>query len=385
MATYYVSPTGNDGAAGGLATPWLTLQRATQSPVAPGDLILVMDGNYSEPGSNSGIVCYLSPASRSSIPGTAANKITMRSLNQYGAKIIIPGSQTGSNLGFQVSIDHWNIEGFDISGGSGQSGTGVSYAGISVSFGSSRTGIGIRNNKIHHVGRTVCSNSPFGFSGILLGQPGGGAIDCIIEDNFIYSVGRLQQGESGCATTITQHDHGIYMDETTNAIVRRNVLYDNTRGYNIHMYPGVHTNFNIYNNTLVDTTDAAAGHFILSGTLTGGNIRNNISYTAKVAMVTYLNPVATNVSIDHNIYYNQESNGAAPAGITFSNNLLSTTPGFTNAATRDYTLLAGAFAIDKGVNVGQPFSGLAPDCGYNEYAASGDIIPPAVPTGLQVT
>jgi hypothetical protein len=385
MATYYVRTDGHDTASGlnntnnATTGAWLTPQRATKSPVAPGDLILVNDGTYTEPGSNGGIVCYISVASRSSVAGTLANRITMRSLNQYGAIITVPGSQAGSNYGILASANYWKIEGFEITGGAGQSGTSVAYHGIGLAF-PSPTGVEVRNNKIHHIGRTVCSNSPFGFSGLLIGQPGSPVIDAIVEDNLIYSIGRLLNGESGCGTTITQHDHALYIDCSTNLIARRNQMYDIRSGWPIHIFPGDNINFAINNNTMDGTTDGTAGHIILCGNASG-SIKNNISYQSKIAMVHYASVGTMNVLIDHNIYFNQQSNGTPPAGVTFTNNLQSTTPGFTNAGTHDYTLAPGAFAIDKGADVGQLFNGAAPDCGYYE---SGDITPPAVPTGVKV-
>ena len=49
-ATYYVSPTGNDSAAGTEAQPWLTIYRATRKfpwYIQPGDTLMVRGGVYS--------------------------------------------------------------------------------------------------------------------------------------------------------------------------------------------------------------------------------------------------------------------------------------------------------------------------------------------------
>jgi PKD repeat protein len=46
-ATYYVSKTGSDGAAGGVATPWLTIAKAATVAVA-GDTVMIGNGDYDE-------------------------------------------------------------------------------------------------------------------------------------------------------------------------------------------------------------------------------------------------------------------------------------------------------------------------------------------------
>src|SRR5690349_2892850 len=45
MSAYYVSPLGNDAAAGTAAAPWKTLQRAANA-VHAGDVVTVRAGNY---------------------------------------------------------------------------------------------------------------------------------------------------------------------------------------------------------------------------------------------------------------------------------------------------------------------------------------------------
>jgi len=46
-ATYYVSPNGNDSAAGTSASPWRTIQKAA-STLQPGQTAIVAAGNYGE-------------------------------------------------------------------------------------------------------------------------------------------------------------------------------------------------------------------------------------------------------------------------------------------------------------------------------------------------
>lgn len=391
MATYYVSTTGNNSNVGSLASPWLTMQRGTQSPVAPGDTVYFLDGTYAEPAGSGGVSCWIS-TSRSSIAGTVGNPITLKSLNQYGAQLTIPSSTNGTNTPIFVARNYYTIDGFDISGGTAALGS-EAYHGIVVA---TATGTIIQNCKIHDVGRTVCSNSGNGYTGIFLGQ--GAPTTTTIQNNLIYKVGRLRNGESACVTTMFQQDHGMYIDGDSGGVngltIQRNVIYDTNRGYCIQFFGQAGAtvqNCNVYNNTFADgsPTGSPNGHLILCRIMTNVNIKNNISYSPPTAMIHYFACIPTNVVIDHNLYYNAiDYNGSGSdarpgSGLTITNNLLSTTPGFTNAATRDYTLTAAAYAIDKGVDVGLAFTGSAPDMGYVESAGV-DTTPPAVPTGLAV-
>ncbi|MBK8047664.1 MAG: hypothetical protein IPK16_11370 [Anaerolineales bacterium] len=75
--TYYVSPTGNDTAAGtSVTTPWKTFDRSWQS-LYPGDTLIVMDGVYYQ---------SLNPDTRNGEPG---KPITIRA--QHDGKAIIDG------------------------------------------------------------------------------------------------------------------------------------------------------------------------------------------------------------------------------------------------------------------------------------------------------
>ena len=48
MATYFISPSGNDGGNGSQANPWKTLSKATSTAKTAGDIIRVLAGTYTE-------------------------------------------------------------------------------------------------------------------------------------------------------------------------------------------------------------------------------------------------------------------------------------------------------------------------------------------------
>ena len=74
---YFVSPAGDDKAAGSAAAPWKTLQHAAET-VTAGDTVTVADGTYA------GFAC-------DGKSGTAASRIVFKSQTQGGAKINAAG------------------------------------------------------------------------------------------------------------------------------------------------------------------------------------------------------------------------------------------------------------------------------------------------------
>lgn len=85
-ATYYMSPTGNDGNSGTSAsTPWQTFTKAV-APLAAGDTLILLDGEYNENhcGSNGCGGGLLVVQNKN---GTSGNPITIKAQNQYKAWI----------------------------------------------------------------------------------------------------------------------------------------------------------------------------------------------------------------------------------------------------------------------------------------------------------
>jgi len=120
-ATYYVSPNGNDSAAGTSASPWRTIQKAA-STLQPGQTAIVAAGNYGE-------------RVRVKSSGTRGNPITLQVARGADAQL----------RGFDLSGSYWVLNGFDISTQTnGNEGYGVYVTG-------SASNDTIENNYIHEL------------------------------------------------------------------------------------------------------------------------------------------------------------------------------------------------------------------------------------------
>jgi hypothetical protein len=93
-ATYYVSPIGNDGAAGTIGAPWLTFQKAFNTAVA-GDIVYFRGGVY-----------YTTVSQNCGSSGTEANPI--RFFNYPGEKPIVDGiNKTVPSVGITFDQASW--------------------------------------------------------------------------------------------------------------------------------------------------------------------------------------------------------------------------------------------------------------------------------------
>lgn len=98
-ATYYMSPSGNDGASGtAQGSPWKTFTKAV-APLQAGDTLILLDGEYTAAncGSSGCGHGFLVISGKS---GTATNPITIRAQNQYKAWIHDNGTYSA------VTIEH---------------------------------------------------------------------------------------------------------------------------------------------------------------------------------------------------------------------------------------------------------------------------------------
>ncbi|MBP6025490.1 PKD domain-containing protein [Ferruginibacter sp.] len=139
-------------------------------------------------------------------------------------------------------------------------------------------------------------------------------------------------------------------------------------------------NLQIYNNTIVAATGNPIGQAIeftshQNGNINGMYIRNNIATGFSGAwLLANAAPVQSNVLITHNDGYQNGNNNPSWQGATINNNMTSNPLFIGNG---NYTLQATSPVIDKGINVGLPYSGAAPDMGYAEYASGGNASPTA--------
>ena len=384
-ASYFVAVTGNDDNPGTPDRPWRNPQKCVSfgTPLTAGDTCLIGDGVYSA----NGPVVYVR---KNSPAGTATSPITLKSQNRFGAVIEVPSvTDPNKNFGFYITQPYYIIEGFDIRGTTNT--VSNNHHGISAK---SATGIIIRKNKIHNIGRTVCSTVLSAENGIVgLGD------DAIVEDNLFYTIGSLRNRENGGSTTKSQVlDHAIYISNFSNVTIRRNIFFDVNRGYALHVYTGSGSTVNglfVYNNVFADRsiTNSPAAQILLAHTLSNVQIKNNIFYgpanTKGYGIGFYNTKTIQNVVLSHNLM-----NGTAStlineyrkpvSGVTEdANNNYNTDPAFMNAELHDYRLTATSPAIDKGTPVGLPFKGKAPDIGAYEFSEQNEASPRS-PNELQI-
>jgi hypothetical protein len=368
--TYFVSQTGNDSNAGtSVSSPFGTIQKCVDM-VAAGDTCTVADGTYRDTDSN-GVVAYIR---RQNQDGTSGSPITLKSTNRHGAKIIISSIEGTGNHGFFVGRSYWTIDGFDFSGGNGLTGSGdTSVSGISM-YGA--TGTVIRNNKFRNIADAACTFAQYGFSGLFVAS---GSSNTLIDNNLFHTIGRSNSLDgTGCSYSVSNApDHGIYAAAPfTGLTIKRNVFYNIVKGWPIHIYNSIGAtanNVNIHNNTFADRSKGGdsgpTGHVLLASGMNDVRIMNNISYDASVGMVRCYNVIGTDIVVDHNLSDKDiKTSDVCSEGVIFSDNLISTVPGFNSASTRDYRLTVGSPAIDRGIPVPEmTYAGSGLDIGAYEY------------------
>jgi len=334
-STYYVSPTGRNINSGSESQPFLTPAFAA-SFAKPGDVIIFEDGVY--PASAGGIVAGLSRS------GTSSAYITFRARNKGGA--VLDGRNNASLGGFSVSGSYINIEGFELKE--------FSEYGFEVRAGASY--INIRDIYIHDIGRR-CTDTNQGLDAFFIS----GSSFITIERCLIHDIGRFSPGENGC-TPATQyyknHDHGTYIDGSSNITIKNNVFFNINRGFALHVYSGSgrpSSYVNFINNTCDNGNPyQAAGHIILWGSMNNSLIANNI-FKDQVSSAIHIYQGSFNYS-DVTITKNMTSGGnglismGSASGVAIIDNYNSTDPLFTNEAEHDYSLRSNSPAINAGHN-----------------------------------
>ena len=306
--------------------------------------------------------------------------------NNILKKAYYQGSYPGENGDWDFAIELFNIQGLEIYNNQIQGSIDLNYN----YKGTYAFCTWIHHNTLDHAVR----NTKFE-AGIILEFATQSAL---IEDNIINNSSTGIQfntrgpGNSGGYTF--PPPIGGYSALTDN-IIRRN-LFSNiytpsigSSGVGIGIFsegtddPYVN-NLYIYNNTIVALAGNAPWYGIDMSSQPNGNvnnvfIRNNIINNFNGAWIVGTNSAGntniTGMTLTHNDAIGNGSNvpswpGGDPANYTYNNNL-SVDPRFLGG--NNYTLQASSPVIDRGVNVGLPFSGNAPDMGYAEFAIGGPL------------
>jgi chitodextrinase len=368
---YYVSPSGNDNNNGSASAPFKTIQKAANI-VNPGDTVIVKDGVYTVSPTTSNLVDIKRG-------GTADAWVTFKAENRW--KAVIDGLNDDHN-GVMITSPYVIFDGFEIKN--------IYWQGIIVQA----DNIIIRNNYIHNIGNWYAtSDTNSATSGII---PDGDNI--IIEGNLFHSIGKTgwsSQYNPG------KYDHAVYGTYVNNLKIINNIIYDVWTGKAIDFAA---TNGIVANNTILRLTEPPSGQPTDSGlmAITGGNnqiIQNNIFYGCNGQP-----PIKTYSALSYSLAVNNNltspdcpplNSMANRTGVTFSGNIENKEPLFIDISKRDFHLLSGSPAIDKGKSYperikdadGNPINGL-PDIGAFEYSnttspiPTGDTTPPSIPANL---
>jgi hypothetical protein len=179
---FYVSTTGSDSAAGTMAAPWQTLQKAANT-VGPGDKVTVAPGNYTG--------FHLTTS------GTAASPIEF--FAQPGAHINQRNATTNDGINLE-GASYITIDGFSVAG--------IGRAGV--------RSVGFEDDFAEHVTIRNVTAANNGVWGIFTGH----VDDLLIENNH---------------TSGSIDEHGIYVSNSGDRPIIRNNESWNNNGNGIHM------------------------------------------------------------------------------------------------------------------------------------------------------
>src|SRR3989441_106313 len=316
---YYVdAAAGNDGDPGDSARPLRTVQHAADL-VNPGDMVIVRDGVYT--GSSSEVLAI-------GRGGTASSWVVFRAEHKWGAVLDgqgTPGVQGVSDAGVHFSASFVRVEGFEI--------RGMWHDGVDMGA----TDIVLSGNHIHNVAG-YCESSGLGIAAIAAYSS-----NVVIEQNVIHDIGRLSPGQFGCSPSSDywqNHDHGIYLSDGVNVIIRNNVFYNMVHGWDVHRYGSTCDQVYVVNNTFAYPNPNRDGHIILASTTTNLYIENNIFYLP--GQNIGISGTQSGAFIDHNL------STAAVGGGGIGSNIENTDPQFVNPSALDFRLQAGSPAVDAG-------------------------------------
>lgn len=372
--TYYVSTSGDNNNAGTQSSPWRTIQYAVDK-TAPGAAVLVEDGLYRE-----SVILTRS--------GTPNEYITLKSINQWGAKVEIQNA--GNTDGIKIAANYITVDGFEIYDPNltpDDRGNGITvYKNHHVR---------ILNNKIYNFGGSgiqlvhfdhalVENNITFGnakynpnqSSGISLFQAR--AVDdapgyhIIVRNNRSYGNINLVLSGNPIGTT---DGNGILIDNFHNkgasdfpvnyphrTLVENNLAYNNG-GKGVQVFESdfvdVFNNTAYHNNT--DTQNTGTWRAELSLVYSDHTVwRNNIGVANPGQGILGSNRAILIAQSENTVWENNLTYNGTPGdmSINFSNtsvtaddmrnNLLGVDPQFTSPGNADFSLIESSPAIDSG-------------------------------------
>jgi parallel beta-helix repeat protein len=386
-ATYYVAPSGSNSSPGTQAAPFATLQKAHDIAVA-GDTIYLRGGTY-----------QFSAQTTFARSGSSGNYI--RIWAYPGETPVIDAIKTPANsfaLFLRNGASWWHIKGLEVKNGV--------EGGISLYDSNNNI---IENNNVHHNGR----NSPYGGTGIIVRRNSANNlivnndshhnrdIDSDDANGFDLSstgVGNVWRGNRAWRNSDDGFDNFCGMNGTTCAsvLIENNWAFEN--GYDDNLQPlGNGVGFKL-GGIRPGTGGSSGGHTVknnlawknrLSGFNDNGAQRPGILYnntgwdngSSNYFFRTQANTFRNNIafgslgSISGSDTFNSWTLGVTVSAADFSSLGDTIARGPRNAdgslpTSKFLRLVAGSDLIDRGVNVGIAYAGIAPDLGAYEYGGS---------------
>lgn len=390
--TYYISPSGSDSNPGTINAPFASMAKA-YLVVKPGDLIYVRGGNY-----------YVSTQLNLNKSGTSEKPFRIWAY---------PGEKPVFNAdGFTVEpswvlrfsdASYWHIKGFEIKN---------NPHGGAIYIGDNSNNNIIENNNVHHNG----NQSSWAGTGIVMyGNPSNN----LILNNDSHNNKDIDNGDgdglAGCSTgngnilrgnrVWNNSDDGIDLFNTNDnqeggiLLVENNWAWDN--GYNSDHVPypnGDGNGFKLGGQRAGKTNTTSGGHTVRNN-LAWGNSSNGFDENSSSRPLKVYNNTAWNnksnfsfwenaIATGHNLFYNNLSFGNLGSVVgksIFNSWNLSVTVNSSDFISLDTScavsprqldgslpncdflrLVAGSDLIDRGIDIGLPFSGRAPDLGALE-------------------
>jgi hypothetical protein len=398
-ATYYVSPAGSDSSAGSSSAPFATLQRAANI-ANPGDTIYMRGGRYA---------LNDTTAVRITRSGVAGSPITV--VNYPGEVPVLDGMNitTSSRSAIQLSASWWHIQGLEIKNAAamgiyiaspGSNNTiercnlhnnvRVQGSGAGIQLDSTAGGNNlILNNDLHHNGINSATGQTTSSTG------GDGIGDSSRAAGNVIRGNRLWRNA----------DDGVDLWGAYGVLVEGNWSWENGKYDNLTATSGDGTGFKLGGGTTGD-----GGHTVQLNMAWGNshngfddnsadltmNVYNNTGYNNGGRNFSFYSPVA--FVLKNNLSYANSSTYLTSPLVQANNSWnLSVTVGASDFLSLDYSgaagprnadgslpminflqLAAGSDLVARGVNVGIPYTGSAPNVGAYRLTTL-----PA-PTGLRV-
>jgi parallel beta-helix repeat protein len=209
----------------------------------------------------------------------------------------------------------------------------------------------IAGNHVHHIGRN-CTDTGNGRTGASLGAE---THRVTFDGNIWHDIGRFGPGENGCSPAneyYQNHDHGIYVADADEIIIKNNVFYNFGRGWAVHRYSSGGSpsrGLVIVNNTFQGQNPYRPGQIILATATAGLRIENNIFHSPQSAAIYFESLSFPGGTVRHNMIYGGVMKVGRPKAITFSRNWEKTDPRFVGRT--DFRLRSDSPAIDIGLPV----------------------------------